>query len=250
MLGGQFLMLYDNYAVATAFLALGAWFWVSAIYAIFFALIVKEDKPDLEQSINGNWLLATVGTESVALLAIMLSDHFGSAQSTVLFASTSLWLFGGALYGWMMSIIIYRYLFLKMDATDIEPPHWLDMGAMAVAAYCGIELAKHLGSAPNLLVLMPFVQGMTMLFWSVATWWIPMSALLGIWRMRNAGAPRYQTGLWSFVFPLGIYAAATGAYSSLLNEPFLIPLAFGMAGLSLIAWIYVSGMFVVSRLRH
>jgi len=30
--------------------------------------------------------------------------------------------------------------------------------------------------------LLPFVRGLTLMFWATATWWIPMLVILGVWR--------------------------------------------------------------------
>ena len=41
-----------------------------------------------------------------------------------------MWLWGGMLYIWMMSLIFYRYTFFEFSAEDLPPPYWINMGAM------------------------------------------------------------------------------------------------------------------------
>lgn len=53
--------------------------------------------------------------------------------------------------------------------------------------------------------LLPFVKGMTLLFWATATWWIPVLIDLGIERHGQLRFPRaYEHAYWAAVFPLGM----------------------------------------------
>jgi hypothetical protein len=36
---------------------------------------------------------------------------------------------------------------------------------------------------------MPFVKGFSLFFWAIATWWIPMLVVLGIWRYLICRVP-------------------------------------------------------------
>ena len=63
---------------------------------------------------------------------------------------------------------------------------------------------------PFLLAQRPFVDGITLMVWSWATWWIPMLFLFFLWKHVIRKLPlRYEPVLWSFVFPLGMYAVAS-----------------------------------------
>jgi tellurite resistance protein TehA-like permease len=113
------------------------------------------------------------------------------------------------LYIWIISLIFYRYTFFHLAPSDLMPPYWIDMGAMAVSALVGTALVSN-AKEPFLADLVPFLKGLTMLFWATATWWIPMLLILAVWRhvakhLRFAYNPLY----WGAVFPLGVYAVAT-----------------------------------------
>ena len=76
---------------------------------------------------------------------------------------------------------------------------------------------------------MPFLKGVTLLFWSTATWWIPMLVILGIWRHIYRRFPlRYDPLYWGAVFPLGMYTACTYRLGHVIDAPFIgtIPRAF------------------------
>src|SRR3546814_8566203 len=113
------------------FVALGL--WLIRIYAMFTALTLKYDKPPLASGINGSWLLAVVATQSVVTLGALLAPHADAAwQAKMYFLILTLWLSSGMLYIWIMTLIFYRYLFFRLDAAELSPSYWINMGAMAI----------------------------------------------------------------------------------------------------------------------
>src|SRR5690606_33014337 len=177
----------------------------------FMAFTVKERKPSLEQGISGGWLLAVVATQSIAVLSALLAARVGPPYRLALnFFALSMLMWGGMLYIWMMSLIFYRYTFLRFSPGDLLPPYWINMGAMAISTLAASLLAINAAQAPFLQSLLPFLKGFTVFYWAAGTWWIPMLLLLGIWRHLYRRYPlRYDPLYWSIVFPLGMYAAAT-----------------------------------------
>ena len=57
--------------------------WVVVIYAFFTAVTVREQKPTLEEGINGAWLLAVVATQSVAVLGRLLAPASSTRRDAV-----------------------------------------------------------------------------------------------------------------------------------------------------------------------
>lgn len=126
-----------------------------------------------------------------------------------------------------MSLIIYRISFFELHARDRGATYWINMGTTAITALAGSLLLLngkefHLIDAPA-----PFIKGMTVLFWSAGTWWIPLLILLGIWRhvIRKGKTPvsrdGYSPTYWTFVFLLGMYTASTYRLSETLDLAFL-----------------------------
>ncbi|MFT5826474.1 MAG: tellurite resistance protein TehA-like permease, partial [Yoonia sp.] len=105
-----------------------------------------------------------------------------------------------------MALIIYRYMFLDLDPSEMGPPYWVDLGAVAISTLAGAILIGNLAKGPLLIELAPFMKGFTFSFWSVATWWIPILLVLGFWRHVIRRFPlRYDPSYWAMVFPLGMY---------------------------------------------
>jgi hypothetical protein len=73
---------------------------------------------------------------------------------------------------------------------------------LAISTLAGTMLLIQSSRSPLLTDLAPFVKGMTLLFWSTATWWIPMLVILGVWRHGyRRFALRYDPLYWGAVFP-------------------------------------------------
>ena len=63
------------------------------------------------------WLLAVVATQSLAVLGALLAAHVEQPYRLAMnFLALSMWLWGGMLYIWMMSLIFYRYTFFALRA--------------------------------------------------------------------------------------------------------------------------------------
>jgi len=238
ILGVQLLLITRSLAAATSFLALGIVLWIGLTYTVFTAFTVKRDKPPLEDGITGAWLIAVVATQSVALLAALIARHWPQPYRLELnFFALSMWLWGGMFYIWIISLIFYRYSFFAFSPSDLTPPYWINMGAMAISALAGARLVENTPDAPFLASLLPFLKGFTVFYWATGTWWIPMLLVLGVWRHVIQRFPlRYDPLYWGAVFPLGMYSVATRQMASALDLPFLRPLPAAMFVVALVAW--------------
>ena len=239
ILGSQSLLIGGSLRMAVLLGGIGLLAWVGFTYTIFTVLTVKQEKPELARGINGGWLLAVVATQSMAIIAALVSQQVGQPLRLELnFFALSMWLWGGMLYIWMMSLIFYRYTFFTFSPADLSPPYWINMGAMAISTLAGSLLILNSPHAPFLYSMLPFLKGFTVFYWATGTWWIPMLIVLAIWRHGVRRFPfTYDPMYWGAVFPLGMYAVSTFRMMQAMELHFLGLLPQLMFGIGLSAWV-------------
>ena len=252
ILACQSLLLGGSLRIAAALGIVGLLAWTGFSYTIFTVLAVKRSKPSLDRGINGGWLLAVVATQSMAVLAALLAREVGQPLRIELnFFALSMWLWGGMLYIWMMSLIFYRYTFFEFSPADLSPPYWINMGAMAISTLAGSLLILISPHAPFLHSMLPFLKGFTVFYWASGTWWIPMLVVLAVWRPAIRRFPfSYDPMYWGAVFPLGMYAVGTLRMMEALQLPFLGKLPHLMFGLGLAAWLLLFAGQLRALRRH
>jgi tellurite resistance protein TehA-like permease len=239
VMGLQFITHIGAVDIGSAFLVAASILLVVLIYGILTILTVTPNKPTIVAGLNGGWLVCVVATQSVARLITLVVQRggFASASHELMFAALVLWLGGGALYLWIMTLIFFRYTFLPMSPTDLTPPYWINMGAVAISALAGLTLIENAHLSPIIADVLPFVKGFTLFFWSIGSWWIPMLLILGVWRHIACGVPlSYDPLYWGAVFPLGMYAVSTYHLTLVFDAPFLAPLSRIMLFIALAAW--------------
>jgi tellurite resistance protein TehA-like permease len=253
--GTELVVQMQATELAILFWIIAGTLWFVVTYGILTVLAISADKPSVADGINGSWLVMVVGTQSVSVLTVLTltSYVFHDLQKPLMFTALILWLGGGAIYLWLATLIFFRYMFLPTSAEDLTPHLWINMGAAAISVLAGSTLLGHSGLSPVVSELQPFVKGLTLLFFAVATWWIPMLVALGVWRHLVCGVPlSYDPLYWGGVFPLGMYSVSTYKLVEILGSSFLMPLSNVFMIAAVGAWIAAFVGLVDSRLnsRH
>jgi tellurite resistance protein TehA-like permease len=210
--------------------------WLFLIY-FSFGVLTFLNTAQGANVVHGGWLIAIVGTESLVILGAWIAPEAGEHAEAVFVLIHMLWGVGLALYGIFITLFAYRIFFFDVGPEDITPLLWVVMGAAAIATNAGSTLLLVESGLPFLHGMRPFISGMTLLMWAWATWWIPLLLLLGIWKhgVRRV-PPAYTPMLWSFVFPLGMYALASLRLSLAADFPPLRALSLAMVWIALAAW--------------
>ncbi len=233
ILGSQFSLLTNNRVLPLCLWVFAVILWVALIYLFFLAVTVKEPKPSLELGLSGAWLILVVSTQSISVLASLVSPEIPG----ILFFGLCMFLLGSMLYFPLFTLIIFRWTFFAMSAVHLSPPYWINMGAIAITTLAGSRLILSSSRWALLEQLLPFLTGFTLLFWVTATWWIPLLLLVGAWRHLYKRYPiQYDPQYWGMVFPLGMYTTATFILGKAMDVPFTVVIASKFIYVAILAW--------------
>lgn len=206
---GLLLHMHAQVALAMACWALAFTAWCLLLYLAFSVLTFLTHEHNVN-IVHGGWLIAIVGTQSLVLLGARIAPELGGYAMYMMVEVYMLWGLGLTFYGIFVTLFCYRIFFLTLKPQDISPLLWVIMGAAAISANAGTTLITEDPRLPFLAAQRPFIDGVTLMMWGWATWWIPMLFIFGLWKHGvNRIALRYEPVMWSFVFPLGMYAVAS-----------------------------------------
>jgi tellurite resistance protein TehA-like permease len=241
VLGSQLLIVGNQARIASVLWILALLLWAVIMYTFFAAMTVRENKPSIENGLNGSWLLAVVATQSISVLGTLLAGGYAGYREPILFFTLCMFLLGCMLYIPLITLIFYRFTFVNVTTASLTPPYWINMGAVAITTLAGARLII---AAPEWTLLndaLPFLKGFTLFFWASGTWWIPLLFILGFWRHVYRKFPlRYDPQYWGMVFPFGMYTVCTFQLSKAINFPPLMVIPRYFIYLALAGWLIVS----------
>ncbi len=169
--------------------------WVGMISLFVFGATIRAEKAPFAEAIGPMWFLPGAALEAMVALGAHVSTH-----STRLMATA---LLGGFLLGLLLNLlvlaaILYRWLFLPMSAQQLTSTNWINLGGFAIVVVAGVKLAS------------PRLEPFIVLSWAIATWWLPILVVAGIWRHGVQKVPlRYDGQYWPVVFSPAVYASGT-----------------------------------------
>jgi tellurite resistance protein TehA-like permease len=173
----------------------------------------------------------------VASLGAEVLKQTGPAATGLTFICFAWVLLGGIYYVLLGSVVLYRFAFVSMPPEDVTGPWWINAGSAAITTLAAARLMMVSGLRIGGFALRDLLAPVVVAFWADATFWIPLLVLLSLWKhlMRDRGL-RYSVSLWSVVFPLGMYCAATLALAQAFQLPFLHVLARVFFWIAFLAW--------------
>jgi tellurite resistance protein TehA-like permease len=233
-------------ATAVAVIVAGA-VWLVVVYAIPAAVILTPHREPVSAHIDGSWFLWVVATQSVSVGLSSGVDGSVDAAGTLAVVT---WSIGIVLYLILATLILLRLLTVPNRPDDLSPAYWIFTGATAISALAASRILLLPADLPIRETVAEFVSATAVVLWSFGTWWIPMLVIFGVWRHVVKRRPfRYESGLWSIVFPLGMYAVASRSAGEALGLSFLGEVGTVATVVAAAAWFIVVVLMLAAGVR-
>lgn len=224
------------YTASAVLLVVSGAAWLLLSYGVPLILITGHGAGSALMGIEGTWFLWTVGTQSLAVALASLKPPLAGPLAAL---AVLLWAVGVMLYLITATLALAGLLHFPLQPAALTPAYWVFMGATAISVLAG---AKVLGlpAGPLLTAMHPVVAGLSVVLWGFGTWLIPLLVGLGVWRHLVRRVPlRYDPGLWSMVFPLGMYCVASEALGTALHVNWLVTVGHDGTWVAFAVWAAV-----------
>jgi tellurite resistance protein TehA-like permease len=237
----------DGHTVAAAvLLAAGGAGWLLLSYTVPLLLAGRPSLAPALAGANGTWFIWVVGTQSIAVAATSLSSPVPGALAAL---AICCWGVGVVLYLVIAVMVATALMAYPVRPAELTPPYWVFMGATAISVLAG-ALILRLPPAPLGAAVHGVVTGLSVVLWAFGTWLIPLLLVLGAWRhlLRHVSLA-YEPGMWSIVFPVGMYGVASRVLGAVLHVSWLVTLGRYEGWLGLAVWAVVAVAMALALLR-
>ncbi|MEO6942819.1 MAG: tellurite resistance/C4-dicarboxylate transporter family protein [Terrimesophilobacter sp.] len=223
--------------------------WLLLNYGVQAVLMLGKRERPVATQVNGSWFLWVVATQSLAAVGAEIAQGMDSQLLAAI--SVALWGIGVVLYLMLATLVTLRLLTTRNEASTLGPSYWIYMGATAITVLAGSHILAMPSGLPIMAVTTPVVAGLTYVLWAFGVWWIPLLVIFGVWRHGIRRVPlRYESDLWSIVFPLGMYSVASMHFGAQTHLPLIEKLGEYGAWISGAAWLAIAVAMVVSLVGH
>jgi tellurite resistance protein TehA-like permease len=223
-------------AAALVLLVIGGTSWLLFSYALPMLLAGRDRSASALAGANGTWFLWAVAAQSVAVGLTALPPPVPQAAAVL---AVACWAVGVVLYLLVAGLVTAAVLARPMRPADVTPPYWVFMGATAISVLAGAQILR-MPPGSLLAAVHAVVAGVSVILWAFGTWLIPLLVILGVWRhvLRHVRLS-YEPALWSLVFPIGMYGAASHELGVALDVRWLVTLGRYEAWPALAIWAVV-----------
>ncbi len=210
--------------------------WLLLSYGVPLVLVTRHASRPALAGANGTWFLWVVGTQSIAVAATSLPPPVPDPLAAL---SVACWSVGVVLYLVVAAMVLISLLQYPVEPAQLTPPYWVFMGATAISVLAGAQILR-LAVDPLVAAMRPAVAGTSVVLWAFGTWLIPLLIGLGVWRhLIRRVRLAYEPGLWSIVFPVGMYGVASHELGAALHVPWLVTVGTDDAWVALAVWAAV-----------
>lgn len=182
-------------------------------------------------------------------LASSLQPRLPGLGTELALLAVSCWSIGVFLYVAVAVFVAARLLLARPAPEDVSGAYWVAMGATAISVVAGSHV-ETMKPVPLTEVVGPTVAAGTFLLWAFGTWLVPALLVAGYWRHVVHRVPlRYEVGLWTIIFPLGMYGVASRTLGTAHDLPIVNGIGNAEIWLACLAWVATFCAMVVTQGR-
>lgn len=95
------------------------------------------------------------------------------------------------------------------------------------------------------------LEGSVLVLWAFGSWLVPLLLAAGIWRhvVRHFGLA-CGPGLWSIVFPVGMYGVGTAELGRVTGERWMVEFGHAEAWVALAVWAATASDLIITLIRR
>lgn len=217
----------DHHWLVCAVLALVSFpVWLLLTYAVPGAMVMGHRRDPVLPRTNGSWFSWVVSTQSLAGATATVAAARSDLTRSLAPLAVAFWGIGVVLYLMLVGLVTVRLLDDPVTPHALSPTYWVYMGATAISVLAAAAILKLPADLPVLEATRSVVSGLAFGLWAFGTWWIPLLLAFAVRRHLMSSEPvTYDPTLWSVVFPLGMYAAASASYGRATGLDFMVEIA-------------------------
>ncbi len=234
-------------------LALVLW-WINVVLALLTCMVIPlimfNNEGFAMEQMTAAYLLPIAPTVVVAgtggVVATVLAPE--NALITIL-TSYALWGMGMGLCLLIIALYINRLMVYKLPSSEVIVSAFLPLSPLGQGAYTIVQLAR---AGQRVFPAVSFVSDSTsarvvfdisvvlgLIIWGLAIWWV-MHGVLAVGLRSCQGHLKFNMGFWGFVFPLGVFTAATMTLGKALTSEFFNYLSMVLLVMVVILWLLVA----------
>ena len=202
------------------------------------------------------WLLPIVPTVVAAASGALVSTILSPEHAFItLMVSYALWGVGMSLSFLVMAIYIHRLAVHKLPTSEVIVSAFLPLGPLGQGAFGIIEMSQSgrtvypavgftgVSDAGEIVFVISTLAGLAL--WGFGAWWLVHGISSVCIRVATSGRLQHNMGFWGFIFPLGVYTAATIALGTALSSEF-----FNYLSIIFVVALVALYLFVVAGSVH
>ncbi|MGF3056650.1 tellurite resistance/C4-dicarboxylate transporter family protein [Microbacterium sp. YY-01] len=231
-------------AVASVLIAVTAGLWFIFGYLLPWQVLMQRDGQPILARADGTWFVWAVASQSLAVGLAHVQPYANVGGRWLSLLTVLSWSVGMALYAAVALLVLLRIIVHGITPAQFTPPYWVAMGALAIAVVAGANIVE-MPADPVIDAARSLIAGTVVIVWTLCAWLIPLLLAAGVWRhVVRRIRWEYEPGLWSMVFPMGMFGVASLSVARADDIPSLEAIGGVVVVIAAAVWLIVGAAMV------